>query len=111
MQLAANEQFADLTTAQNCRLLIQSQDKCNDYLEGHERVSILWLPDLDHVGGGHLTQGFLGASHQQSNISPENRRHVKTNNETNKQQMYRHKIAKYKKQNLDPPVTGIGHLD
>lgn len=61
MQLAANERLADLANAQNRPLLLQTQERCYDYLERDEWVRILWLPDLDHAGG-HLTQGFLGTS-------------------------------------------------
>lgn len=61
MQLAADLRYALLTNAQNQTLLIQTRERCYDYLERDEWVSILWLPDLDHAGG-HLTQGFLEAS-------------------------------------------------
>lgn len=64
MQLAANGHFAGSTNAQHRPLLIQTRERCSDYLERDEWVRILWLPDLDHAGG-HLTQGLLGASHEQ----------------------------------------------
>lgn len=51
-------------TLTNRPLLMQTGERCYDYLERDKRVCILRLPDLDHAGG-HLTQGFLRARNEE----------------------------------------------